>query len=226
MKRTTILIAILVTAAAAQTLANMDPGIGTAVKQNAEALRQYSYKRRTVISINGQSRGARVELIRYVDGRMEAVPLESPARPAAPGGAGRRRARMAEKKREEMKEEFEGLIGLLHRYLSFDSDSAYRALAKATISKTGPEPGAVKVVATGVVKPSDSLILTWSANNRRPERIEIRSELNGKPVSATVEYAALPDGPFYPAHTLVSVPKQDISITVDTYDYSHEGGAK
>ena len=226
MNNTMIALAAFAAAAAAQTPAEITPGIGQTFKQNAEALRQYSYKRRTAVTIKGQARGARVDLVRYVDGKKETVPLETPQQGQGGGGgrAGGLRGRMMQKKKEEMKEDVQRLDNLLQRYISPDHDSMRTALERAAISKTGPEPGAdVKVVATGLVVPSDSFTLTWSVVNKRPEKIEIRTELDGKPVTATLEYAALPDGLFYAARTIVSDPKEDISVNIDSFDFTRGG---
>jgi hypothetical protein len=215
---------------AAQPAPEIGPGIGQTMRQNAEALKHYSYKRRTEVEIKGQSRGARVDLVRYVDGKMETVPLETPARPnqamQAHGLRGRMMKKKIESKKEEIKEEVERLRSLLQNY-SPGSDSMRNLLEKATISRTGPDPNAdLKVTATGLAKPSDSFTLTWSVANHRPERIEIRAELDDKPVQITSDYAALPNGPYYAAHTTLSAPKKDLNINIDTFDYAPSDVAK
>ena len=223
MKQVVLIMLAVVAAAVAQVTQDNVPGIGQKMKQNAEALHQYSYKRRTEVRFKDQSRGARVELVRYVDGKMETVPLETPARSPQQGRGGLR-GRMVQKKKEEMKEEVEALTGLLHRYLTPASAGMGSLLEKASVSRTGPQPdAAVQVVAKGIVEPKDSLALTWSVVNHRPEKIEVHTELNGKPVSVTIEYASLPDGPFYPARTVVSSPKQDLAITIDSFEYVRAG---
>jgi hypothetical protein len=83
-KRNICLLLALVIAKAAQSIPAIGPDIGQKMKQNAEALKHYSYKRRTEVEIKGKSRGARVDLVRYIDGKRETVPLESPARPPSP----------------------------------------------------------------------------------------------------------------------------------------------
>jgi len=204
-----ILLALfLATVATAQTPATNDLAIGQKMKQNAEALRQYTYKRRTSIEAKGQPRGARLDLVRYVDGKMETVPLESPQRPEQSAGGRGLRGKIVqnkiEKKKEEMKEEREKLTALLHTYLSAGS------FEKATISKVGDD---VKVVAP-------NMTLIWSVANHRPVRMEIHAELEGKPVQMKVEFAALPDGSFYNAHTRISMPKKDLVINIDNFDYT------
>jgi hypothetical protein len=131
-----------------------------------------------------------------------------------------------ESKKEEMKEEVEHLKSLLQKY-SPGSDSMHATLEKAAISRTGPEQNAdVKIVAAGAKKPSDSFTLIWSVANHRPAQIEIRADVDGKPIRITMDYAALPDGPLYAAHTVLSDPKKDLNVNIDTFDYMPLSGAK
>jgi hypothetical protein len=217
-------------AKAAQSPPDAAFGIPQKMKQNAEALKHYSYKRRTEISFKGKSRGARVELVRYVDGKRETVLLEAPERPAQPARGRGLRGRMIQKKvakkKEEMKDEAQRLTGLLHSYTTGASDSMHKLLENATISRTGSGPDAdIQVKTTGLVNPSDSFTLLWSVAQHRPARVDIHAKLEGKPVQLTVDYAGLPNGPYYPSQTVIRAPKKDLTITVDTFDYMPSGDA-
>ncbi|HEY3841239.1 MAG TPA: hypothetical protein VGL72_31930 [Bryobacteraceae bacterium] len=225
-------ISILIAAAAvAAGQAPNGLGIGETMKRNADVLRHYSYKRRTEITIKGQTRGARTDLVRYVDGKMETVSLGAPGGPDPSTRRRGLRGKIAEskieQKKEEMKAERERLEELLHSYLSPGSDAMRALLAKAAVSRIGPGPDAdVKVVATGLKNPTDSLSLVWSVASHRPVSIELQSQLDGKPVRLVLEYASLKDGAFYAARTLISMPKKDTVIRIDRFDYSMSGEAR
>jgi len=199
------------------------PNVGAAWKRNAEALKTYTYKRRTEITVKGKTPGARLDLIRYVDGEMQAIPLEAPARsapqPHSRGLGGKIVEKKVEKKKDEMRQELERMSGLVQRF-SPGSDAMKAALALATVSRNGSGSGDIEVLAKGVVRPTDSFMLVWSAANRRPVKIEIHSDLDGKPVTILTEYASLPEGPFYAARTVMSAPKKDLRVTIDTFEYS------
>jgi hypothetical protein len=201
-------------------------GGGERLKENSEALKRYSYQRRTEVKTKGQTVGTKVDLVRYVNGKMEVIPMQGsrPGGGASDGqsGPGRGlRGRLAAKKKEEMKENLEQFGSLLHSYTDLQSGSVRGALAKGTLSRTGPgTDGDVRVAANGVVQPSDSLTLIWSTAKRRPVSIQINTEFDGKAATVSVEYAELPNGLFYPAHTVATAVKNDITITVDTFNYS------
>jgi len=219
MIRNLILIFSTTVLAQAQTAPPARPEFGQGLKENAEKLQQYSYKRRLEITVKGRS-SQRLELVRYVDGKMETVPLEAPQRAGGQSqGRGLRGMIMrkeVEKKKEEMKKEVEQLRGLLKQYTP-GSPSMRAALEKANISHEDRE---LKVEANGVVQPSDSFTLIWNTANRRPERLEIHTALDKKPVQMTIEYASLPDGPFYPARTTLTATAKDLTVSIDTFEYS------
>ena len=236
MKRLSILFIALAAAAAAQTPSEPPPsdtpqGFGQRLKENQEALHEYSFKRRIQVQVKGITR-SRLELVRFVDGKREAVPLDGgqqnqnqQGQGGGFGGRGGLRGRIMKQKQEEMKEDIEHLTQFLHSYI--ESGALGDALKKAAISRPDSAPeGTVQLVAKGVVQPSDSLTLTWNTANHRPEVVEIASQLDGKPVNATIEFAALHDGPFYDARTVVTQPKKDITVTIDTFDYTRGSDPK
>lgn len=220
----TILMLVFAIDAVAQTSPANRLDIAQRMKRNGEILEHYSYKRRTEVVVNGQPRGARVDLVRYVNGTKETISLETPQRTEQPGGArglrGKLAQRKVEKKKEEMRAEMEQLKNAVTSYLSPDSDSMRAVLQNATISRTGSGPDAeIKLTASGMKDPSDSFTMIWSTAKHQPVSIEVRTESDGKPVQFTDNYATLPDGAFYTATTVISAPKTNIGLTITNYDY-------
>ncbi len=201
------------------------PEFGQGFKENAQKLQQYGYKRRMDITVKGHS-SERVESVHYVNGKMETVPIETPQRQGGQvqgrGLRGMMVRKKVEKKKEEMKKEVAELRELLSQYTS-GSPSMRAALEKANISH---ENGNVKIEAKGVVQPADSFTMVWNAGAHRPERMEIHTILDKKPVQMMVEYASLRDGPFYPAHTVLSAPAKDLTVSIETFDYSRSAGGE
>ncbi|HEY1949598.1 MAG TPA: hypothetical protein VGG97_21490 [Bryobacteraceae bacterium] len=86
-KRNACVLLALAVATTAQPIPEIGPDIGQKMKQNAEALKHYSYKRRTEVEFKGKSRGARVDLVRYIDERERPFPwklLHAPPNLLAP----------------------------------------------------------------------------------------------------------------------------------------------
>lgn len=222
--RNAILVLAFAIDAAAQTSPANRLDIAQRMKRNGEILEHYSYKRRTEVVVNGQPRGARVDLVRYINGRKETIPLQTPQRAEPPAGARGLRGKLAqrkiEKKKEEMRTELERLKDAMNDYLSPDSSSLRDILRNATISRTGSGSDAeVKLAAAGMKHPSDSFTMVWSTVKRQPVSVEIRTESDGKPLQFTINYSTLPNGAFYPATTVISAPKKNIALTITNYDY-------
>jgi hypothetical protein len=212
--------AVLTMVATAQEPASLLPDVGQLMQANQEALQRFTHKRRTTISFKDKSR-SRVDQVRYVEGKVEAVPVDGSGR--APGANGKRRRggggplvqRRIEKKRDEMREEAEQLAALLHQYLPPPKG----LFGKAKLQQP-PSGGLIEIAATGVVKPKDSFRFQWNSSEKRPQNLEIRTDLDGKPVSISVTFARLPhDGPFHASSATLSHPKKNLTVRIDNYDF-------
>jgi len=195
------------------------------LKANGETLKQYSYKRRTEVTLKGELRGARVDLVRYVNGRKETIPLEAPVRNSASRDARGIRGKIVERKvkekREELKAEVEKLQELMSSYLSPDSEAMVALLRDGSVSRAGSGADADLVfTAAGFKRPSDTFKVVWNVAKHQPLRIEIRVQADGRPVQLNIDYSTLPDGTFYPARTVIHAPKKELVLTVTTFDYS------
>ena len=222
MIRSIVLLVATGAIAAAQPTPGARPDFGQKLRQNNRELQQYSFKRRIETNVKGR-RNQRVELVRFVNGKMETVPigpLQGAAQSPGRGLRGMIFGKEIEKKKEEMKEEAERLRNLVRQY-SPGSDAMQSALAKAAISRSGSGPDAdIRVDAKGVIQPADSYTILWSVAKRRPVRIEIHAELDKKPVQLTMDYGSLAEGPFYAVHTVLSAPAKNLTVVVDTFDYT------
>lgn len=209
--------------AAAQSPAEEGLAVAAKLKTNSEDSQHYTYKRRTEVQFKDKTR-VRLELVRYVNGRMETVALDNPDNQAQSGsGRGRRRGMLgqngANKQREELKEEVQQLTGLFRSYTSPGAEATRSMFAKAVISREGPPSDTqVRFAATGVVKPADSVMWLWSIAHQRPDKIEVHTDLDGRPVSMTINFAQAASGPFYPAHVTVQEPKKDLTVNIDQFE--------
>ena len=217
MKHVVLVVAILNFAALAQSPTEIGEAIGQSMKQNTANLRQYTYKRRTEIAVKGEVRSVRVDLVRFVGGEMEAIPLSQPPQQPAPGGI---RGRIVEKKKEEMGEYMERLTSLCQRYLAPGGGDMQDLLQKASFSFSGQGgEKQVRIVVTGDVKLSDSVAMTFDLATHKPVQTQVRTDLDGDPVAISVDYSTLPDGTAYPARSVISYPKHEIRISMDSFDY-------
>ena len=61
------------------------------------------------------------------------------------------------------------------------------------------------------------------ANTRRQRRVEINSTFDEKPVRIVTEFRDLPNGPTYMARSVVDYPREELTLTMENFDYEHLG---
>ncbi|MBK9168442.1 MAG: hypothetical protein IPM24_13365 [Bryobacterales bacterium] len=186
--------------------------------ENAAELRQYTFKQRTEVSMNGEVKSVRLDQVRFdLDGKMERTPL-TPVAAEAPRGL---RGKMAAKKREEAADFVERLMSLARRYLAPGRGDLEKLSSKAEIWKGRGATGnqQVRIQATDFVKSGDSFVWTLDAVAKLPVRMEARTELDGDPVTITAEYRTLPGGPNYVARAIVKSARKELEVKVESFDY-------
>jgi hypothetical protein len=200
----------------AYTTQQQTPDFAEAIRANSDAAQAYTHKRRTQVTLKGNTR-TKVDQIRYVDGTMQATPVEGGDQRQQASRGGRRGGPMmrkrVEKKVKEAREDAQELMALLQKYLH----PGPALLEKGKIERTETS---AKVVAQGLVKPKDTFELSWNTAAKQPDSMSIRTDLDGDPVTINVKFAKLPDdGPFYAANTTIARPKKDLTIRVENFDY-------
>jgi hypothetical protein len=100
--------------------------------------------------------------------------------------------------------------GMMERFLREASEDA---------SDT-TEPGTRCLAGEGFLMPEDRVRVWASPRTGQLKRMRFEALLEGQPVTGVVQYRNLPDGPYYPAHTLVRMPGRATQMTVEHYGYS------
>jgi hypothetical protein len=189
--------------------------------ENTAKLKQYTYMQKTQVYFKGELRTTKLSQVHFdsTTGERIVVPMNSGDAEQQPeqGRGGRLRARIVEKKRDEMKEYVERLVGLLHQYLPPNPDRIKAAMPRAEI--TPPEGGSAKIVLSDYLKPGDKETFAIGTESKRLEQIAISSSLDDDPVSFTVNFARLPDDTNYPSATTIQSQAKGLEIRVSTSDY-------
>ncbi len=200
--------------------------LAQSTKENAQLLKQYTWKMRTEIQQKGEVKGVKLDQVRFdIDGKPQLTPLSAPSeRKQAAGirpGAKRRRQKMINNKVEDQQEYFQRLISLSNRYL-MPSQSVMQKLFQSGQFWQGIDPTnpVVRVQASDLLKPGDELILTIDPQTKKPRRTEAKTNLDGDPVSVVADHRVLPDGPSYIARTVIQAPERQTQIKIENFDYA------
>jgi hypothetical protein len=189
--------------------------------ENTAKLKQYTYMQKTQVYFKGELKRTKLSQVHFdtTTGEKVVVPMSSDDSDQQPdqGRGGRLRARIVEKKRDEMKEYVERLVGLMHQYLPPNPDRIKAAMPRAEI--TPPAGGSAKIALSNYLKPGDKETFAIGSESKRLDQIAISSSLDDDPVSFTVDFARLPDDTNYPSMATIKSEAKGLEIRVTTSDY-------
>ena len=191
---------------------------GQSAKANAAALKNYSWKMRVEVTVNGQAKPAKLFQMRFDrDGRLQKTSLTQDAPPPQQPQRGLK-GRIVEKKTAEMKEYAADLGELCKDYLTPSP-----ALLEAFFARvqTAQAPGGwVQLYATDVIARGDKLVYEIDPKTKALNRVVFRATLDGDPVDGTVEMSTVSGGgPNYAARTIVNAPAQKLTAKIENFDY-------
>ncbi len=198
-----------------------------AQRANHEALRQYSWKSRTDVLVDGTSKQVRLEQVRYdFDGRLQKTTIgggqasAESSRPGPPGKPGEVRKRVVAKKKDGFRDLLADLAELAEAYAHLPPDRVHAFAARATTTRgQGVETGSVRIQGTDVLSRGDRLTIWVDPVGFAMRRVEIVTSYDGHPVTMLVDYRTLDIGPAYPARSMLRYPRKQIEIVVETFDY-------
>ena len=191
-----------------------------AMKQNAMALRQYTWKSQTQIRKEGDVKGTKLFMNRYAaDGTVVQLLLEESSAKLPKFGI---RGMVARKKKEEATELIEALQRFAKSYGELPPAKMQEFMTKATVTleTRAPQP-LLRLEGANVLQPSNSMVVWLDANTRRQRRIEINSSFDAKPVRIVTEFRDLLNGPTYMARSVLDYPAEGLTLTVENFEYEH-----
>ncbi len=201
-----------------------------AQKENAAALRHYTWKSRTELRMKGESKSVKVDQVRYdLDGKTQKTAISTSPAPEEPQSSGRRgrrgggraKAKIIENKKEEFAELMKNLGQLVASYLHLPPDKAQAFAQTATTGVT--EDGAILIQSVNVLHEGDTMAVQIDPVSYMMRRIEIHTSLENKAVHFTGEFRPVTEGPTYPARLTLQYPDKEVELTIENYDYQKLG---
>jgi len=193
--------------------------LAQAQQENARALRQYSWKSRTEIRKDGETRSVQLNLMRYdLDGSVQQTPVSSTPQQQLPTRG--LRGLIAKKKKESLLELLDDLKALAKSYGELPPEKMQRFMAGATITpEVTAQQNRLRLHARDVLRPGDSMTIWVDAATRKQRRVEVQTTLEHKPVRIVSEFQDLPNGPTYMARSVVDYQGQELTLITENFDY-------
>jgi len=191
------------------------------MQESQTKLRQYEWTETTIISLKGEEKARTQKRCSYgADGKLQKVPIDSPA-PAqqSPGGGGRRgrvKAKVVENKKDDMKEYMERAASLVQQYVPPQPADIQRAKDAGKVTAKPAGAGLVRLEFPDYLKPGDrlSIDVDGAANQLRGLTVASYLDQAEDAVALAVQLGTLADGTSYTAQTTLDAAAKKIRVVI------------
>lgn len=186
---------------------------------NQKALRSFSWIEKSELRLKGEVKGTKVDMCRYgPDGKVQKTPIVEPPPPEKKRGL---KGKIVAKKTEEMKDELEAAVALVHQYLPPSPDMIQVVMNAGTASISQAGPGRASLKFPSYAKANDALMLTFESAVKTLQQIDVNTWLDEpeNTVNLRVTMQALPDGTSYPGSVVLGIPKKQIEVRITKSNY-------
>ncbi len=182
-----------------------------AMGANAKRMMQYEWKQRITVVRKGQPSEPIINQVRFdSSGQMQRTTISAPEQKQKRGLRGRVES--------GVKEDVKQIMELAASYNK--PQEMMEAVKKAEISRPGD--GTTRVQANGLIKPTDSMTMLVNSSTHLAKHIEISTDYGGDPMTIAQDYAPVAGGPNVMRSMKVSVPRKNLVINVDSYDFARQ----
>jgi hypothetical protein len=191
------------------------------MQESQTKLRQYEWIETTIISVKGEEKGRTQKRCYYgADGKVQKVPIGSPApaqeSPAGGGRRGRVKAKVVENKKEDMKDYMERAAALVQQYVPPEPADMQRAKDAGKVTANPAGPGLVRLEFPDYLKPGDRLSIDVDAAANQLRGLSVASYLDQAEdaVALAVQLGTLADGTSYTAQTTLDAAAKKIRVVI------------
>lgn len=183
-----------------------------AMQANGKQVITYQWKQKSTIVRKGSPVGFKIEQVRVdATGQPHRVTLAQPEE--------KKMGPLRAKKAAEIKDDVQDVMRLAARYAS--PQQVAQAIQKGEVWEG---QGTFRVQARYLIMPADEMTMMVNAATFLPTRIDFKTQYEGSPVSIAVDYEQLPGGPSMMMRMTVQIPKDDIVVNVESFEFLRPSG--
>ena len=191
------------------------------MQESQTKLRQYEWIETTIISLKGEEKARTQKRCYYgADGKLQKVPIGTPAPaqqpPAGGGRRGRVKAKVVENKKDDMKDYMERAAALVQQYVPPQPADIQRAKDAGKVTANPAGPGLVRLEFPDYLKPGDRLSIDVDAAANQLRGLTVASYLDqaDDAVALAVQLGTLGDGTSYTAQTTLDAAAKKIRVVI------------
>jgi hypothetical protein len=183
-----------------------------AMAANGKQTVSYQWKQKTTVIRKGNPLDPMLDEIRFdATGQVQRITLVKPEE--------KRMGPLRARKAAEVKDSVQQVMQLARRYAS--PQLLTEAIRKGEIWEGSH---ALRVQARGVLLPVDEMTMQVKASTYLATRIDFKTQYEGSPVAIAMDYQQLPGGPSVMTRMTVHIPKEDIIVNVEPFDFERLTG--
>lgn len=193
--------------------------------KNRAALQHYQWTETTTVLLKGETKKTEQSTCRYgPDGKVQKTPVGGPAEAAQQErqrSGGRLKAKIVEKKVEEMKDYGDRLKSLIGEYVPPNPEKIQDAFQAGNAS-IAPGGGTTALTFSNYYKPGDKLVFDFDNAAKKIRSFNIDSYLDDPKtdvVTLVATFATLPDGTNYVAQTDLKADSKQMEIRTVNSNY-------
>lgn len=206
-KHFTIALAIPMLAGILSAQAPKTQALLMAMGANGKQMAAYQWKQKITVIRKGNPSATILEELHFdATGQLQRMTLSKPEEKKM----GPLRARKA----AEIKDDVQDVMRLAGRYANPQQLS--QAIQKGELWEG---QGTLRVQARSLVFPLDEITMQINGATYLASRVDIKTEYEGSPVAIAIDYQQLPGGPSMTARMTVRIPKDDIVVNVESFDF-------
>jgi hypothetical protein len=187
---------------------------------NKAALAHYTWQEQQTISIKGEVKKVTTYQVTVgPDGQQQKT--EIGGTPQAQPSGGRLKQHVIAKKKEEFEDYAQQIATLAKQYAHLDPDMLQQAVQKGNVNLQPGGEGVITLVITSLLKPNDSVTLSFDRQQKALQGLQIASYLNdpSDAVKINIQYAKIPNGPNHPATILVNGVSKQLTVNIQNSNY-------
>ncbi|HEY2039294.1 MAG TPA: hypothetical protein VGG95_06490 [Edaphobacter sp.] len=195
------------------------------IAANRARLAKYQWTETTTVFFKGQVRKTETSLCHYgPDGKVVKTPTgpqQPPEQQQQRQRGGRFKARIVEKKVDEMKDYGERLKALIGEYVPPNRDKIQDAFQAGNVS-IAPSSALTSMTINYYYKTGDKMIFSFDPATKKIRQLNVDSYLDDPKtdiVTLAVNFASLPDGTNYAANTDLKAESKQIEIKTANSNY-------
>ena len=178
-----------------------------AMGANGKQMAPYQWKQKTTVIRKGMPIGTFIEELRFdASGQLQRITLSKPEE--------KKMGPLKARKVAEVKDDVQDVMRLAGRYVSPPQLS--QAIQKGEVWEG---QGTLRVQSRSLILPIDEMTMVVSGASYLPIRADFKTQYESSPVAIAVDYQQLPNGPNMMARMTVQIPKDDIVVNVESFDF-------